>query len=59
MTTIKYTLALNGHLSIIVYTTTNQKHAEMANEGMDRRWDRGGGVGDVEYHCFGGDSAIE
>ena len=59
MTTIKYTLALNGHLSIILYTTTNQKHGEMANEGMDRRWDRGGDVGDMEYHCFGGDSAIE
>jgi hypothetical protein len=39
-TTIKYMIALDGRRSIILYTTTNQKHAETAYEGMDRRWDR-------------------
>jgi len=45
MTAIKYTLALDGRRSIILYTTTNQKPAEMANEGTDRSWDRGGAQG--------------
>ena len=45
MTTIKYTLALDGRRSIILYTTTNQKHAETANEGTNRRWDWGGAWG--------------
>jgi hypothetical protein len=42
MTTIKYTLALDGCWSVISYTTTNQKHAKMAKDGTDRRWDHGG-----------------
>ena len=42
MTTIKYTtLALDGCRSVISYTTTNQKHVKPANNGTDRRWDRG------------------
>ena len=46
MTTIKYTmLALDGCRSVISYITTNQKHAKMANDGTDRRWDRGGARG--------------
>ena len=45
MMAIKYTLALDGRRSIILYTTTNQKHAETANEGTDRSWDRGGAQG--------------
>jgi hypothetical protein len=45
MTTIKYTLALDGCRSVISYTTTNQKHAKTANNGTDRRWDCGGARG--------------
>jgi hypothetical protein len=45
MTTIKYTLALDGCRLVISYTTTNQKHAKTANDGTDRRWDRGGARG--------------
>jgi uncharacterized protein YceK len=45
MTTIKYTLALDGCRSVISYTTTNKKHEKTANDGTDRRWDRGGARG--------------
>jgi uncharacterized protein YceK len=45
MRTIKYTLALDGCWSVISYTTTNQKHVKTANDGTDRRWDRGGARG--------------
>ena len=38
-------VALDGRRSIILYTTTNQTHAERVNEGMERRWDRGGARG--------------
>ena len=44
-TTIKYTLAVDGCRSVISHTTTNQKHAKTANDGTDRRWDRGGAWG--------------
>jgi hypothetical protein len=39
---IKYTLALNCCWMTISYATTNQKHAERAEEGMDRKCKRWG-----------------
>jgi hypothetical protein len=51
----KYSIvALDGRRLIILYTTTNQKHVERANDGTDRRWDRGGArVGQHNTIVFG------
>jgi hypothetical protein len=58
MMTIKYTLALDGCSSVICYFIHNNpktcKNGKRWNEkGAMGPW---GNTGEVEYHCFGGNS---
>ena len=43
-------------LFVISYTTTNQKHAKTATDETKKEMGPWGNTGEVEYHCFGGNS---
>jgi hypothetical protein len=50
---ILYTVALDGHWSINLHTTTNQKQAPIMEESKDRRGDRRGSAGGCKSIVLG------